>query len=255
MKTLLFTGYCPQCELYEENYHMWDNGRFWECPLCALQIHIENDKASIFRHRGNHHFPFNYKEYTGKVPFQEVGEDSYPNGIEIHTQPHLIEYLLKSVFQKPYYSIDNLIDYYTDFKLDIGSANKYLDQSHHFQIDFENEDIVGKLQERDKQKNYSFQYETARLYHFLVDNVLPKYASNEISLLPEMGMSQLQYHLCQKNIPDHKRERILQDKAYSKQALKDIVKDLIDIIYFDKMSIFNGDVKLSQQIKKEMYNN
>lgn len=253
MKTIIFNGNCPQCELYDEHYKMWDNGKHWECASCSLQIQIDGDYASILRHRGNEHFIFNYKEFKGTKEFQEVDEDSYPNGNQIITKPHLIEYLLKQVAQKPYYSIDNLIDSYVQYILKIGNKKFYQEQVHHFNIDFENEEILKVLKEKDKSKNYSEQYKNERLYYFLANNILPKYAANNISFLPEMGMSQLEFYLCKKHIPENKIEQIKVDKSFSKQVLKDFVKDLINIIYFDKPIFLTGDMKLATKIKSEMF--
>lgn len=254
MKNLSFTGDCPQCELYEEYYKLWDNGKHWECANCALQINIDGDYASILRHRGKHHFKFNYKEFNGQLPFQEVDEISHPNGTYILTKSQLIEYLLKKVLQKPYHSIDNLIDSYVSYILKTGSKELYFEQSTHFNIDFEDEKIRNILKERDQAKNFAEQYQNERLYYFLLNNILPKYGANDISFLPEMGMSKLEEYLCKKQLPQRKREQLNADKSFSKQALRDFVKDLIDIIYFDKPIFLTGDIELGQKIKAEMYN-
>lgn len=254
MQTISFTGSCPQCELYDEYYKMWDNGKYWECPSCSLQINIDgNNKASILRHRGKEHFKFDHKEFKGKIEFQEVDEDSYPNGNQILTKTQLIEYLLKKVLQKPYFSIDNLIDSFVHYKLKIGSRKLYVEQAHHFNIDFETDEILKILRDRDLSKNYSEQYKNERLYYFLINNILPRYGANDISLLPEMGMSQLEFYLCKKHLPDNKREQIVSDNAFSKQVLRDFVKDLVDIIYFNKPIFLTGNIELGKKIKLEMY--
>lgn len=255
MKTISFTGCCPQCELYEEYSVMLDNGRHWECPSCSLQIQLDGDYASILRHRGNGHFKFNGKEFKGEKQFQEVDEDSYPNSNQILFEPQLIEYLLKKVAQKPYYSIDNLINNYISYKLKTKSKNLYFEQVHHFNIDFENEEIISVLRDRDQSKNYSEQYKNERLYYFLVNNILRKYGANDISFLPEMGMSKLEELLCKKHLPDKKREQLNVDKFFSKQTLRDFVKDLIDIIYFDKPISLTGNIELAKKIKLEMFHN
>ena len=141
MKTISFTGICPQCTLYDEQHFMRENGKFWECPNCNLQILIENNAASIFRHRGKGFFKLNNNKFNGNVPFQEVGSDSYPNGKQILVEKHLIEYLLNTVEQKPEYSIDKLIDTYENYKFKDGSKDEYLKQSLHFKIDFDNDEI------------------------------------------------------------------------------------------------------------------
>jgi len=253
MKTISFNGDCPQCELYEEYYKMWDNGKHWECPSCSLQINIDGESASILRHRGNNHFKFNYKEFNGQLSFQEVDAASYPNDTQILLKPQLIEYLLKKVLQKPYFSIDNFIDSYVCYILETESKELYFEQSNHFNIDFEDEEIRNILKKRDHAKNYSEHYQHERLYYFLINNILPKYGANDISFLPEMGMSKLEEYLCEKHLPKRKKEQLNVDKSFSKQALRDFVKDLIDIVYFDKPIFLTGDIELARKIKVEMY--
>lgn len=253
MKTISFTGDCPQCELYDEYYKMWDNGKYWECPSCSLQINIDGNYASILRHRGQEHFKFNYKEFNGYIELQEVDEEAYPNGTQILVKQHLIEYLLKKVLQKPYYSIEKLVDSYIHYLLKIENKKLYEEQMHHFNIDFENDEILKILRDRDLSKNYSEQYKNERLYYFLINNILPRYGANDISLLPEMGMSQLEFYLCKKHLPDNKREQIVSDNAFSKQVLRDFVKDLVDIIYFNKPIFLTGNIELGKKIKLEMY--
>jgi len=253
MKTISFTGECPQCELYEEYYFMQDNGKHWECPSCSLQIHIDGKYASILRHRGNEQFKFNCKEFKGKLPYQEVDEDSHPNGEQILVQPQLIDYLLNKVLQKPYFSIEKLIDSYIHYKLKIGSKKLYLEQANHFNIDFENEDIISILEERDPKKGFSHQYKNKFLYSFLVDYVLPTYGSNKLEELFEFEMNQLEIHLCNKHLPPKKFDQLQADKGYSKQALRNLTKDIIEIIYLDSKIFLTGNLTLAKQIKEEMY--
>lgn len=253
MKSISFTGECPQCELYEEYYLMQDNGKFWECPSCSLQILIEGKYASILRHRGNHQFKFNFKEFKGNFPYQEVDLDSYPNGKQIVIKPQLIEYLLKKVLQKPYYSIDNLIDTYILYKLKIGSKTRYQEQASHFNVDFENIEILEILRKRDQLKDFSKEYENFHLYSFLVDDVLPIYGSNKLEELFDIEMNKLEIHLCNKHFPAKNLEQLKVDKAFSKQALKNLAKDIIEIIYFEGKIFLTGNLELGKEIKKEMY--
>lgn len=139
------------------------------------------------------------------------------------------------------------------YRLKIGSRKLYLEQTQHFNINFETDEILKILRDRDLYKNYSEQYKNERLYYFLINNILPKYGANDISFLPEMGMSQLEFYLCKKHLPENKTEQIMVDKAFSKQALKDFVKDLVDIIYFDKPIFLTGDIELGKKIKLEMF--
>ncbi|SFI10927.1 hypothetical protein [Halpernia frigidisoli] len=99
MKTISFTGKCPQCELYDEEYYMRENDKNLECPNCNLMILVENNKASILRHRGKGQLNFNFNKFKGNIPYQEVDRISYPNG-NILIEKHLIKYLLLTVNQK-----------------------------------------------------------------------------------------------------------------------------------------------------------
>jgi len=253
MKTISFTGKCPQCSLYDEEYYMKENEKFWECPNCNLQILIENNTASIFRHRGKGNFKLSLKKYNGEVPYQEVGFDSYPNGKQILNEKHLIEYLLNTVDQKPKYSIDKLIDTYENYKFKNGSIEEYQDQSHYFKIDFDNEEIEEILDLRDKSQKLSFQYTTRRMYRFLKDNIFPKYHNADSTWLPEMGMSQLQYYLCKKHLPTNERDLIDSDPSFVRQSLKNFIKDLITIVYEGKDVVLTGDLQLMMKIKQEKY--
>lgn len=254
MKTINFEGNCPQCKLYDEMHQMRENEKFWECPHCALQILVENNNASILRFRGSGDLKMNYKSYSGSVPMQETGLDSYPNDVQILTSKHLIEYLLLKVEQKPKYSIDNLIETYEDYKFKGMNSEPYLYQSHHFKIDFENEEIEDILNLRDKERNLSDQYSTQRMYHFLTENVFPKYHNADTSWLPEMGMSQLQFLLCEKHLPEKKRELIQSDRSFVRQSLKNFIKDLITIVYEGKDVVLTGDPQLMLKIKQEKHN-
>ena len=254
MKTISFTGKCPQCELYDEEHYMRENDKNWECPNCNLMVLIEKDRASIFRHRGEGEFKFNFKNFSGNIPFQEVGEDSYANGTEILNEKHLIKYLLLKVNQKEKYSVDKLIDSYVNYKFNDGSEDEYLNQSTHFSIDFDDDSIIDNLKKRDQKQNLENQYTTARLYDFLLTNIFPKYNQSDNSGLPEMGMSQLQMYLCKKHFPNNKIDLINSESTFIKQSLKNLIKDLIDIIYTDEKIVLSYDIEELQKIKKQMYN-
>ena len=124
----------------------------------------------------------------------------------------------------------------------------------HLNIDFEDEEIRNILRKRDHAKNYSEQYQNERLYYFLANNILPKYGTNDISFLPEMGMGKLEKYLCEKHLPERKKEQLNVDKSFSKQALRDFAKDLIDIVYFDKPIFLTWDMELAKKIRAEMFN-
>lgn len=253
METLSFTGKCPQCELYNEASYMGENDKNWECPSCNLQILIEQNNASIFRHRGNGNFKHSVNKFKGDIPYQEVGIDSYPNGTAITTREQLLKYLLLQVDQKPKYSIDRLIDVYENYKFKGESIDDYLEQSFHFRIDFDNEEMVEILQLRDKKQQLSNHYSTWRLYYFLVNNIFPKYHNSDNSCLPEMGMSKLEYYLCRKHFQDHQKDIINSNPKFIRQALKALIIDLIAIIYNNEDVFLTGDLQEMIKIKQEKY--
>lgn len=253
MENIKFDGTCPQCLLYNEEHLMRANNKFWECPNCNLQILVENDKASVFHHRGEGMFLYNDDRFKGKVGLQEVGEDSYPNGIDITTEAELVKYLLLKVQQKEKYSIDNLIDSYVSYRFQGGSIDQYLVQSNHFKINFDDNEIEAILSLRDYHNKLSDQYSHLRLYRFLVDNVFPKYFRGDSGNLPEMGMSKLQMYLCMKHFGNRSSKIINSNPRFIKQALRSLIKDLISIIYFDEKVLLTGDLNEMLRIKQEMY--
>ncbi|MEG2103437.1 MAG: hypothetical protein RRY99_18230, partial [Flavobacterium sp.] len=152
-----------------------------------------------------------------------------------------------------YYSIDNLIDTYILYKLKIGSKTRYQEQASHFNVDFENIEILEILRKRDQLKDFSKEYENFHLYSFLVDDVLPIYGSNKLEELFDIEMNKLEIHLCNKHFPAKNLEQLKVDKAFSKQALKNLAKDIIEIIYFEGKIFLTGNLELGKEIKKEMY--
>lgn len=253
MKTISFTGKCPQCELYDEDHDMRENDKNWECPSCNLQILVEQNHASIFRHRGYGRFKFHFKQFLGNLPYQEVGEDSHPTGRQILIKKHLIEYLLLKVDQKAKYSLDKLIDTYEAYRFNGGNANDYFIQSHKFHIDFDNAGIVEILALRDQEQKLSNQYATARLYYFLVNNIFPKYHNSDNSYLPEAGMSQLEMYLCKKHFPDHKRVLINSNPVFIRQQLKELIVDLIEIIYNNNDVLLSYDPSENLKIRQQKF--
>jgi hypothetical protein len=70
--------------------------------------------------------------------------------------------------------------------------------------------------------------------------------------LPEMGMSKIEYYLCTKHFPSHEREHINSNPLFVKQSLKELVLDLIDIIYLDKKIPLSYDTTELLKINTEM---
>lgn len=253
MKTTFFLGQCPQCLLYGEEHLMRENDKYWECPQCSLQIGIENNRAIIFRHRGNGNFKLSLNQPKGNIPFQEVDEMSFPNGVDILRERQLIAYLMLRVEQQPKYSLGKLIDTYADFKFAGGTKDLYLEQSYYFRIDFDNSSIVDVLAVRDTHY-VSNQYSTELLYHFLMTTVLPQYHAADNSLLAERGMSLIETYLYKKHFPTGKKELINSNPLYIKQQLKYLALDVIDIIYRNAHVDPEEIVKIMQDKVKDSLN-
>lgn len=252
-ESIFFTGKCPNCQRNRglETEMVLNNKNFWECPKCNLQILIENNLASIFRHRGINDFKYSDHKFNNEIIFQEVDEQSYGNHILIIDNQHLSAYLKYSVEPEKLYSIDNLIESYVDFKFREKSNREYEYQSKFYKIDFQNEVILEKLSKKDEELNTNDQYSYKRLYSFL-NHILQKYSMLDNSFLPEMGMSQIEFYLCRKHFPTNKNNLINSNPLFVKYAFKKILKDIIGVIYFDKNLILSYDFDELKKINEQM---
>ncbi len=252
MSIPIFSGQCPQCESSNTEVNMRENNmKFWECPECHLQLLIENDKAVIFRSRGTSTFIYRESKLKSSHFFEETGEDSYRNQICINDYNHLKYYIEHSVSKPLKYSLINLIESFVSYKYKNDSKKKYLDQSDHFKIDFEDISIKEKLRNRDKERNYNNLYAQVRLYDFLM-RIFEKYSRNDNSWLPEMGMSKIEHYLCLKHFPTDSAKLINSNPLYVQQSLRDLIEDLIQIIYQDEKLILSYDMNEFYAIEMEM---
>lgn len=241
MKTIMFTGNCPQCLLDNKEINMRQNHiPFWECPDCQLQILIEKDTALILRNRGNQFLENNLKTFKGNVFLEETLEDGYSSGILILSDKHLKKYLTTSVESIAEFSFHKLVDSYVNYKFNQASKEPYQKQSQYFKIDFEDSSILKKLEQRDFDKQQNTLYAHFRLYRFLKD-LLGKYHKTDSSWLPEMGMSKIEYYLCRKHFSLHEKNVIESSPILIKQNLKNLIIDIIRIIYLDETVMLSFD--------------
>jgi Zn ribbon nucleic-acid-binding protein len=110
MKSIIFSGQCPQCQIADNNVEMRQNNiPFWECPKCELQIIIEKGNAVILRHRGEGNFEYNLLKFKLDCILEETDSHGYPNGIQILDFEHLENYLEKEVQKSKEFSLKKLI--------------------------------------------------------------------------------------------------------------------------------------------------
>lgn len=252
MKSIIFSGQCPQCQMTNNDVEMRQNNiPFWECPKCELQIIIEKENAVILRHRGEGNFKYNLLKFNLDCILGETSSDGYSNGIEILDFAHLENYLEKKVEKSKEFSFSKLIDNYISYKFENQSKENYNIQSEYFKIDFDDNSIEEKLIERDKNRNQNHLYAHSRLFRFL-KNILVKYYKIDNSWLPEMGMSKIEYYLCAKHFPNSENEKINSNPIFIKQSLKELVFDLIRIIYLDEKILLSNDPSELLEINTEM---
>ena len=252
MKSIIFSGQCPQCQMANNDVEMRQNNfPFWECPKCELQIIIEKGNAVILRHRGEGNFKYNLLKFNSDYVLGETDSDGYSNGIEILDFEHLENYLETKVQHPKEFSFAKLTDNYVNYKFENQSKENYIIQSEHFKIDFEDNSIEEELIKRDRNRNQNQMYAHSRLYRFL-QIILEKYYNIDNSWLPEMGMSKIEHYLCTKHLPSDEREKINSNPLFVKQSLKELIFDLIRIIYLDEKILLSYDMAELLEINTEM---
>lgn len=252
MKSIIFSGQCPQCQMANNDVDMRQNNiPFWECPKCELQIIIEKGYAVILRHRGEGKLKYNLLKSTLNCILEETSSDGYSNGIKILDTAHLKKYLETKVQHSKEFSYAKLIDNYINYKFENQGKEKYIIQSEYFNIDFDDNSIEETLIERDNNRNQNQLYAHSRLFRFL-KIILEKYYKIDASLLPVMGMSKIEYYLCTKHFPRHEKENITSNPLFIKQSLKELIFDLIIIIYLDEKILLSYDPLELLEINNEM---
>src|SRR5690606_32178652 len=98
MKSIIFSGECPECLIANKNITLYENERnIWECPKCHLQIIIEKDLATILRSRGNGSFLIHLKKFKLDCVLCEADENDYQTSTMILGFDHLENYIKTSV--------------------------------------------------------------------------------------------------------------------------------------------------------------
>ena len=254
MSLISFSGHCPECLLIDKSVDMLQNIiPFWECPECHLQILIEEGNAVILRLRGTGNFNYDPSTFKNSLFLEKSDSNSYRNGKKFIDSEHLNKFLKIKVQPCEKFSLGKLIDSYVNYKYDNSSKEDYMEQSNYFKIDFDETSIEDKLIERDKQRNYSNLYAHFRLYRFL-KIILEEYYKNCSFLFPVMGMSKIEHYLILKHFPKDELQIINSNPIFIKQAFRELVEDLIRIIYLDEKTLLSYDTEKLKEIETEIYN-
>jgi hypothetical protein len=251
MLSILFSGECPQCQLANQEIEMRQNkSDFWDCPECQLQIILEGDNAGLLTFRGKSDFKNSMKKFKLDLILEETNPDSYRNGTMIFDENHMKNFIQNNLDPVEEFTFLKLIDAYVNYKFNNFPKNEYDKQSKHFKIDFEDDTMVDKLRLRDKENNTNPMYAHWQLFDFL-QIVLEKYYHNDNTNLPEIGMSKIEYYLSDKHFSNDIK-RINSNPVFIKQTLKDLIIDLIRIVFLNEIVILSGDLEELKKIKSEM---
>ncbi|KAA9332677.1 hypothetical protein [Adhaeribacter soli] len=238
METLLNDGYCPECQLNNEDVTLLLNrDDFWECPKSHLQLAVNGVDAVILKFRAIGQFrsepTYGTKEINGAILTRSKGNSIFTDQTIFNSHDELREYLLNEVEPPLEFSLQNLAETYAKYKYGNPFTNEnnpltYKRQSKYFKIDFENSNIIKKLEKRDSEEERTYPYYYTHLYRLLL-SLFEKYYNGDASWLPEMGMSQIEVDLCKKYFDGSAIEEMARDIV--KKKLFVFIVDLIKIIY------------------------
>ena len=241
METLLNDGYCPECQLNDEDVTLLLNrDDFWECPKSHLQLAVNGVDAVILKFRAIGQFrsepTYGTKEINGAILTRSKGNSIFTDQTIFNSHDELREYLLNEVEPPLEFSLENLAVTYVKYKYGnpFTAENNplpYKRQSKYFKIDFENSNIIKKLEKRDLEEAIPYLKSYTHLHRLLL-SLFERYYNGDASWLPEMGMSQIEVDLCKKYFDGSSIEEIPKDII--KKKLLAFIVDLIEIIYQGK---------------------
>ena len=250
METLLNDGYCPECQLNDEDVQLLLNkDDFWECPKSHLQLAVNGIDAVILRFRAIGQFrsepAYGTYEINGAVLTRAKEDSIFSDHTIFNSEAELKEYLINEVEPPLDLSLENLADSYVKFKYGNPFTKEnnplpYKRLSKFFKIDFENRNILKKLEKRDSEEDVPYLRSYTHLYRLLL-SLFEKYYNADASWLPEMGMSQIEVDLCIKYFSVSEAEQTNDDQDVVKKTLMAFMVDLIEIIYQGKKPVINGN--------------
>ena len=239
METLYNDGYCPECQLNNEDVKlMLNRDDFWECPKSNLQLAVYGIDAVTLKFRGTGKFKetsvYGTDEISGAALSRAEGDSIMPTNSFFHSHEELRNYLQTEVEPNLELSLLNLALTYIDYKYGNASRLPYKRQSRHFKIEFENQSILKKLEKRDANEGMPFPRSYTHLYS-LLPLLFQHYHDGNIEMLPEMGMSLNQLELCNKHLHSMPEPVTnIKDKDILRQRLLDFIADVIGIVYQGK---------------------
>lgn len=210
MEPLLNDGYCPECQLINEDVQLLLNrDDFWECPKSHLQLSVNGIDAVILRFRAIGQFrselTYGTQKINGAILTRAKMDSIFSDSTIFNSETELKEYLLNEVEPQLDLSLENLADSYAKFKYGNPFTNEnsplpYKRLSKYFKIDFDNSNIIKKLEKRDSEEDVPYLRSYIHLHRLLL-SLFEKYYNCDASWLPEMGMSQIEVDLCKKYFP------------------------------------------------------
>ncbi|WP_155800960.1 hypothetical protein [Pontibacter sp. BAB1700] len=224
---------------------MLNKDDFWECPKSNLQLAIYGVDAVTLKFRGTGKFKetpvYGTDEICGAILSRAEENSIMPSNLFFNSHEELRRYLQFEVEPNLELSLQNLAMTYITYKYGGGSLLPYKRQSRNFKIDFENKNILKKLEKRDVEEGLPFQHSYTHLYNLLT-LLFQRQCDGNISWLPEMGMSQNQLEICNKflhHMPDPVTH--ITDKNVLKQRLLIFIVDLICVIYHGQKANISSD--------------
>lgn len=264
MQTFLNDGYCPECQLNDEDIALQLNrDDFWECPKSHLQLAVYGINAVVLKFRGVAQFRNEITKgpdhIDGAILTGAKNDTILSNDVLFNSETEFRDYLENEVEAKLEFTLQNLVDTYTNYKFGNpftfeNSSLPYKRQSKHFKIDFENKNILKKLEVRDAEELVPYNRSYLHLYR-LLSSLFEKYYEANMDWLPEMGMSQIEFEFCKKHLPNAEMQEFNSKPSLVKRRLQAFIVDLTKVIYQNETPVTNPYFAFINQIKGYKENN
>jgi len=190
-----------------------------------------------YRHIYNHIIP-TIKEHISYINSGKVYDSRTLKPLENATDKEVIKLFTDTIREKVLssYTIEKLILSYVDFKFN-NNANEYKTLSKFFKIDFEldNDQQLFKRTENEKLDKYQWGY--VALNHYLKLGLFGNLYDNRISDLNpvlDMPMTKGIIYFIHKHYPKSIHQQLDSDSEFRKAKILGFVKDLVEILYFNK---------------------
>jgi hypothetical protein len=162
----------------------------------------------------------------------EANNYSFYHKLEDAGEKDLVESLTTALKQWNAFTLDNYIKSYLETKAE-ESSEEYLKYKDFFRIDFDK--VPEFMEEREEEEGLEPPYSYKHLFNFLHQQLIPCYISNNSRhLYPQMGMAPNVEALIRKNIPFETYDVILHDSEKRKEALYNLIKETIEVVFLHK---------------------